>query len=337
MAGRILDVCRSIAYIIMCIVVPDAKLPRPSLYLLLIVRRDSLPFLQSNDNQRKMSEYWKSTPKYWCKHCSCYVRDTKLERANHEATAKHQGSLKRSLRDLHRNHEREERDKERARQEIARLNGVVGESSSSGPSGAPAKASGSTESQLKSQREQLAAMGVAMPTDFRPEMAIPGEWTVTKTTVIEEKRGADSETTTEAKATGVRKREETEEQKEEEEAMRGLFKKPRRWGRDTKTMPDDEDEDLDALLSTAMPLKAETTEDKDVVKKEEEVEDGDSTEAKIPKEEDILIKAEPNLEVQGQEPSVKRDAVVKAEEAEESSGITPVVFKKRKPKGIRSK
>ncbi|KAL7941192.1 hypothetical protein V8C42DRAFT_335595 [Trichoderma barbatum] len=275
-----------------------------------------------------MSEYWKSTPRYWCKHCSCYVRDTKLEKANHEATAKHQGALKRSLRDLHRNHEREERDKERARQEIARLNGVVGGSSSSGPSGASAKAS---ESQLKSQREQLAAMGVAMPTDFRPEMAIPGEWTVTKTTIVEEKRGSTGETTVEAKATGVRKREETDEQKEEEEAMRGLFKKPRRWGRDSKTMPDDEDEDLDALLKTAVPLKAEPSEDKGTVKKEEDVEDGDSTEAKM------SIKAEPGTEVQDQEPAVKREAIIKPEEEEEPSGITPVVFKKRKPKGIRSK
>ena len=27
-------------------------------------------------------------PKYWCKHCKTYVRDTKLEKANHEATPK---------------------------------------------------------------------------------------------------------------------------------------------------------------------------------------------------------------------------------------------------------
>lgn len=283
-----------------------------------------------------MSEYWKSTPKYWCKHCSCYVRDTKLERANHEATGKHQGALKRSLRDLHRNHEREEREKERARQEIARLNGVVGESSSSGASGSrtQAKTTGPTESQLKSQREQLAALGVAIPSDFRPEMAMPGEWTVTKTTVVEEKRDANGETKIEAKAIGVRKREETEEQKEEEEAMRGLFKKPRRWGRDSKTMPDDEDEDLDALLSTAVPLKAEAAEEKDAVKKEE---DGDLSEAKIPKEEEALVKTEPGTEAQDQEQSIKKETVVKAEETEELSGIAPVVFKKRKPKGIRTK
>ncbi|KAL7897376.1 hypothetical protein HDV63DRAFT_401643 [Trichoderma sp. SZMC 28014] len=283
-----------------------------------------------------MSEYWKSTPKYWCKHCSVYVRDTKLERANHEATGKHQGAIKRSLRDIHRNHEREEREKERARREIDRLNGVVG-SSSAGPSGSKAPTKEATDSQLKSQREQLAALGVSMPSDFRPEMAMPGEWTVTKTTIVQEKPEADDGVKIEAKATGVRKREETEDQKEEEEAMRSLFKKPRRWGRDSKTMPDDEDEDLDALLSTtAVPLKTERAEQGDAVKKEEGVSYDDAADTKLPKEE-----ADPDAESQDvkqeMKQAVKKEALVKAEEEEEASGITPVVFKKRKPKGIRTK
>lgn len=286
--------------------------------------------------EAKMSEYWKSTPKYWCKHCSLYVRDTKLERANHEATGKHQGALKRSLRDIHRNHEREEREKERARREIDRLNGVVG-SSSAGPSGSRAPAKDATDFQLKSQREQLAAMGVSMPSDFRPEMAMPGEWTVTKTTVVEEKQEPDGEIKIGAKATGIRKREETEDQKEEEEAMRSLFKKPKRWGRDSKTVQDDEDEDLEALLSTTVPLKAEAAEQGDEVKKEEEVDDEGAADTKLPKEEDIPVKADPDAEAQDLKQVVKKEAVVKAEEEEESSGITPVVFKKRKPKGIRTK
>ncbi|KAL9476234.1 hypothetical protein ACSS6W_006075 [Trichoderma asperelloides] len=283
-----------------------------------------------------MSEYWKSTPKYWCKHCSVYVRDTKLERANHEATGKHQGALKRSLRDIHRNHEREEREKERARREIDRLNGVVG-SSSAGPSGSRAPTKEATDSQLKSQREQLAALGVSMPSDFRPEMAMPGEWTVTKTTVVEEKQESDGDIKIEARATGVRKREETEDQKEEEEAMRSLFKKPRRWGRDSKTMPDDEDEGLEALLSTTVPLKAEPAEQVDVVKKEEDGDGGGAADTKLPKEEDSPIKADPDAETQDSNQGIKKEAIVKAEEEEETSGITPVVFKKRKPKGIRTK
>ncbi|KAL7918570.1 hypothetical protein ACQKWADRAFT_303828 [Trichoderma austrokoningii] len=272
-----------------------------------------------------MSEYWKSTPKYWCKHCSVYVRDTKLERANHEATGKHQGAIKRSLRDIHRNHEKEERDKERARREIDRLNGVVG-SASAGSSGSRAPAKEATESQLKSQREQLAALGVSMPSDFRPEMAMPGEWTVTKTTVVEERQEPDGEIKIEAKATGVRKREETEDQKEEEEAIRSLFKKPKRWGHDSKTMPDDEDEDLEALLDTTMPLKAEAAEQEDEVKREQDV----NTKQNIP------VKDDPDAEAQDPRQVFKKEPLVKAEE-EEASGITPVIFKKRKPKGIRTK
>lgn len=316
------------SYISMCMAACKVGAPLDSFYA------TAASFLQLHrpcHKKRKMSEYWKSTPKYWCKYCSIYVRDTKLERSNHEATGKHQGALKRSLRDIHRNHEREERDKERARREIDRLNGVVG-SSSAGPSGSRAPTKEATDSQLKSQREQLAAMGVSMPSDFRPEMAMPGEWTVTKTTVIEEKQELDGQIKTEAKATGVRKREETEDQKEEEEAMRSLFKKPRRWGRDSKTMPDDEDEDLEALLSTTVPLKAETVEQGNAVKKEEDVDSDGAADTKLPKEE-----ADHDAEARDVKPLIKKEPLVKAEEEEESSGITPVVFKKRKPKGIRTK
>lgn len=286
-----------------------------------------------------MSEYWKSTPKYWCKHCQIYVRDTKLERQNHESSAKHQGALKRFLRDLHRGHEREERDKERAKQEIARLNGVVSGSSSSaaGPSRPAPRApqqqpSAPTEASLKKQREQLAEMGVAMPSDFRPEMAMPGEWTVTNTRVIE-KTEEDGDVKVEKRANGVRKREATEEEKEEENAMQSLFKKPRRWGRDSKAMPQ-EDHELDALLSgsTFAPraVKEETVkEEEEDVKKEDE---GD-----VKKEDDDTItpiKEEETTTVKTEAPD---EPLIKPEPEEAESGVQTVVFKKRKPKGIRQK
>ncbi|KAF4458079.1 hypothetical protein F53441_87 [Fusarium austroafricanum] len=279
-----------------------------------------------------MSEYWKSTPKYWCKHCECYVRDTKLERQNHESTAKHQGALKRFLRDLHRNHEREEREKDRAKQEVARLTGVVsGSSSAAGPSRLTPRAqpSAPSEASLKKQREQLAAMGVAMPSDFRPEMAMPGEWTVTNTRIIETNTGENEEAKVEARANGVRKREVTEDEKEEEDAVRGLFKKPRRWGRDSKAMPQQEDQELDALLSgstfTPRTVKEEV---------KEEVED-----TKDVKKEDA---ATPDTEVKAEDaPDVKTEApaepLIKPEPEEAESGVQTVVFKKRKPKGIRQK
>ncbi|CAH0048416.1 unnamed protein product [Clonostachys solani] len=291
-----------------------------------------------------MAEHWKSTPKYWCKHCSVFVRDTKLERQNHEATAKHQYALKRFLRDLHRDHEKEEREKERARREIARLDGVVSGASSSsrpGPHGssqAGPASGGSTEAERKKQREQLAELGVAMPDDFRPEMAMAGEWTVTSTRVIEDKP-AEGEDSKDTKATGVRKREVTEEEKEEEEALQSLFKKPRRWGRDSKTVGNqDEDADLDALLSGSILTHQSQGPSADLnVKAEDEAPE---SKEEVKKEESDPVKKEPDTEVQGftmpddtAEP--KLEPQVKKEDGE--TGPAPIVFKKRKPKTVRQK
>ncbi|KFA60465.1 hypothetical protein S40285_08086 [Stachybotrys chlorohalonatus IBT 40285] len=290
-----------------------------------------------------MSEHWKSTPKYWCKHCACYVRDTKLERQNHEATGKHQSALKRFLRDLHRGHEREEREKDRAKQEIARLNGVVGSSSSTSSSAAAGTSRGAastsskpavaTEAQLKKQREQLAELGIAVPTTIRPEMAIAGEWTVTNTRVID---GGDDaqpkEEKLEARATGVRKRELPEEKKEEEEVLQGLFKKPRRWGRDSKMMPQEGDAELDALLSGSLaPMKRTTSpkvEDTEVKAEKPEVKDEQDVVKEEPDD------ASPKLTTVGDH-SAGADVAVKTEDSEPH--VSSVVFKKRKPKGIRQK
>ncbi|KAF7549227.1 hypothetical protein G7Z17_g6509 [Cylindrodendrum hubeiense] len=292
---------------------------------------------------RKMSEYWKSTPKYWCKHCATFVRDTKLERQNHEATGKHQGALKRFLRDLHRGHEREERDKERARREIVRLNGVVSEDSSSGsagpsaPSAPPAggfqtsRPSAPSESQLKRQREQLAEMGVSMPTDFEPEVAQPGQWTVTKTRVIDTTNKDGVNKASESTANGVRKREITEDEKEEEDAVQALFKRPRRWGRDSKAMPQDEDTELDALLSgsTFQPTPVDKHEDV----KEEDTSD-DKTKIKV---EDGGANEEAPDTTAAKAEAPSQDPPIKPEADAGEPGIAPVVFKKRKPKGIRQK
>ncbi|KAH8667214.1 hypothetical protein BGZ61DRAFT_119461 [Ilyonectria robusta] len=287
-----------------------------------------------------MSEYWKSTPKYWCKHCSTYVRDTKLERQNHEATGKHQGALKRFLRDLHRGHEREEREKEFARREVARVNGVVAGSSepgSSGPSAPPSggmqrdRPSAPSESQLKRQREQLAEMGVAMPTEFQPEMAMPGQWTVTKTRVIETTKEENGDGKLESRANGVRKREATEDEKEEEDAVQALFKKPRRWGRDSKAMPQEEDKELDALLSGSTFQPAQVDKREDV---KEEATPDDKTNVKV-EDDGATEEARDSTAVKGE--ASEQAPPIKPEADAGESGIAPVVFKKRKPKGIRQK
>jgi hypothetical protein len=283
-----------------------------------------------------MSEHWKSTPRYWCKHCSCYVRDTKLEKQNHESTAKHQGALKRFLRDLHRGHEKEEKDKERARNEVARLNGVVSGASSStrATPQQPVSQGASSESQLKKQRDQLLELGVALPdTAPPPEVAAPGEWTVTQTRVIEPKKEGEEEDV-EKIATGVRKREITEEEREEEDAVKSLFKKQRKWGRDSRIASTDEDKELDALLSGSLaPTKIEPKTEEPI--KEEPKAEDEETERDV-KQED-RVKEEPDDAVQGllvpeDVPEVKTETGLGGEES-----AAPVFFKKRKAKGIRQR
>ncbi|KAH8896603.1 hypothetical protein GQ53DRAFT_743242 [Thozetella sp. PMI_491] len=295
-----------------------------------------------------MSEYWKSTPKYWCKYCSVYVRDTGLERANHESTGRHQSALKRSLRDLHRNHEQEEREKERAKREVARLNGVVGASSDAtgsrpGPSAAKPSAGAygaeaprqTTEAQRQAQLEQLSAMGVEIPTEYRPNMALAGDWTVTATRVIkdeaqEESNEGEEQGSAEGRAKGVRKREaeETEEKKEENEAIQALFKKRRTWG-GARAMPE-ADTELDALLSGGLAPKKEKAEEKPVVKTEDGASGGDEP---LPEStaEAVTVKPDPDGE----------DKQGLSSLPDSGTGSDPaapaVVFKKRKPKNSRQK
>ncbi|KAL9598572.1 MAG: hypothetical protein Q9219_004403 [cf. Caloplaca sp. 3 TL-2023] len=213
-----------------------------------------------------MSEYWKSTPKYWCKHCKTFVRDKKLEKTNHEATAKHQGNIKRFLRDLHRGHEREERDKDRAKNEVERLNGVVSGASPSTrvtsqhdrPQAALLNSSmkEATPAERKAQLARLAEMGVAVPEDYRREVAMAGDWqTIAERPVFDNvKKTEDLDDFKDFKPdptlnVGVRKRR-LEGQEDEEDAGTPAIRKG--WGSTIRRYPvsaDDGNDDLDALLN----------------------------------------------------------------------------------------
>jgi hypothetical protein len=302
-----------------------------------------------------MSEYWKSTPKYWCKHCSVFVRDTKLERANHEATAKHQGAVKRALRDLHRNADQKEREKERAKREVDRLNGVVSGTSSSSASGtsmAGAKPKGGvygappqqvSEAERQKQLEQLAELGVNIPIELRGTMAMAGEWTVTSTRVIENPDSKELDPA--SRATGVkREREPTEEEKEQEEAIKGLFKR-RKWGVDSKIMPAEDDSELEALLSGPL-VKTKKEEDEPEIKTEDtggEAVQGDG--ADLAKQEpSSLVKKEPDVEEPGLDATASKESGPRSapggpgvEGTDGAAAGTAVMFKKRKPKNIRQK
>lgn len=307
---------------------------------------------------KKMSEYWKSTPKYWCKHCSVYVRDTKLERANHEATAKHQGAIKRSLRDLHRNAEQKERETERAKREVERLNGVVSGTGSSASAGAQSGTKPSrgaygaapqqaTQAERQKQLEQLAELGVNIPTELRGDMAMAGEWTVTSTRVVQgtQQNTGDTElASSDARATGVkRERERTEEEKEQEEAINGLFKKPRKWGIDSKRMPAEEDAELDALLSGPLIKTKKEEGELPRIKAEESQEDRtqDGDAAKLTKPEPSPpMKKEADEEEAVADMGEKKEAVPTLPNSTEAPGEpsgAAIMFKKRKPKNLRQK
>ncbi|KAK7747241.1 hypothetical protein SLS53_001494 [Cytospora paraplurivora] len=333
-----------------------------------------------------MAEYWKSTPKYWCKHCSVYVRDTKLERQNHDATAKHQGAVKRALRDLHRGHEKEEREKDRARREIERLNGVVSGAatgSTAATATTPATAANATtsrisgasssasprilpESERKRQAEQLASLGVSLPEEFRRDLAMAGDWQVTSTTIVQEKPDDGTEPGPGSAARGIHKRERTDEELEAEEAVKGLFKKPRRWGRDPRTAGGDGGPDLDALLSGGLTVKTKDDEgvnEEQVGNEDAKGEDSDglpvkTEEVQQPHHGLTHIKTELSDEAAASHDDAAAAATpataadtdakpgspkVKIEDGD--GGVEPaggacapaVVFKKRKPKNIRQK
>ncbi|KAF2019036.1 hypothetical protein BU24DRAFT_418627 [Aaosphaeria arxii CBS 175.79] len=235
-----------------------------------------------------MAEYWKSTPKYWCKFCSIYVRDTKFDRNQHDATGRHQGNIQRSLRGLHRDQEAEKRKQQRAKDEVARLNGIVagggsggassskeGAASSSASASAPGNdtrvgakptfsrdAKQATMEDRKKQISQLAAMGVAVPESMRGELALAGEWQVVSEKVIGEEEKPLNK--------GVHKRK-LDEAELEAQAAGELITKQKGWGKTFKSFPGKHgsaDDDIDALFGKGK--KPAVKEDPDV-KSEQDV------------------------------------------------------------------
>jgi hypothetical protein len=188
------------------------------------------------------------------------VRDTTFEKRQHEATGKHQNNLKRFLRDIQNNHERGEREKEKAKAEVERLNKVVGcASATTGAASEPAKpttvrktpaARLSAEDQ-KRQWAQLAQMGIDVPDNFRAEMAMAGEWKS-----VPQAKMQENEPVTDSLSVGVRKRKLDEEDEEDVESGTALSAR-KVWGKSIRTYPGDEtqQQDLDSLLSGTISLK----------------------------------------------------------------------------------
>ncbi|CAO2650655.1 Nn.00g019470.m01.CDS01 [Neocucurbitaria sp. VM-36] len=275
-----------------------------------------------------MAEYWKSTPKYWCKFCSTYVKDTKFERAQHEATGRHQGSIQRSLRGLHREQENEQRQKARAQAEVARLNGLVPSSSTpsvaTGLGGKPTfekrPEKKATLDDRKRQWEQLAAMGVALPDEARGDLAIAGDWKTVSHEVVGEVN-EDGEFKASSLNKGIRKRK-IDEEEEEREAASEVITKRKGWGHTYKAFPGSKggDDDIESLLGKKPAVQIADQE----VKKEDE--DGGDVKAEVLEESETkTLQDIPTME----EAEAKvADAKVKQEE--DAPAAPAVVFKKRK-------
>ena len=298
-----------------------------------------------------MAEYWKSTPNYWCKFCSQYVRDTPLERKNHESSGKHQNSIQRSLRELHKNRAREDRDKQRAKDEVARLNGLVGGGKGSasgggrsadvvggqdlGRAGAPPKLS--AEAQWKAHAEQLAALGVELPDEMKQELTGVGGWKTISTRIVgddsqssgrslvdiikqEGESKEDVKHAVEVMNMGVHKRKAEDEEQDvrDEEAA----PKKKAWGSSFKSYPGATSagghDDLDALLSGVTKREVEAQKDESAAKDANEVKKEDQGE-----EHQTPLAALPDVDTPA--------APVK-QEGEGCEAMPPVVFKKRKVK-----
>lgn len=290
-----------------------------------------------------MAEYWKSTvsnaqnllrsrvltsskPKYYCKYCETYVKDTKFERAQHEATGRHQGNISRSLKNLHRAQENEQRDKARAQAEIARLNGLVPSASNSvatGSGGTPTfekrPEKKATLEDRKRQWEQLAAMGIAVPEAARGDMAIAGEWrTVTKQVVGEVNEDGEFKAISLNK--GVRKRM-IDEEEEEQKAAGELITKKKGWGHTYKAFPGSKgaEDDVESLFGK----KAQQADIKDDIKVETKEDDGIKAEAP----EESETKALQDIPTAEEAERIAAETAIKTEEAPSAPAV---VFKKRK-------
>lgn len=257
------------------------------------------------------------------------MKDTKFERQQHEATGRHQGNIQRSLRGLHREQEHAQRDKARAQAEVARLNGLVPSSLEASTTSVATGTGGAaptyekrpekkaTVEDRKKQWEQLAAMGVALPSEARVDLGMAGEWkTVTKEIVGEIDEDGEFKAVVSNK--GVRKRK-MDEEEEEQEAAGEIITKRKGWGNTLKNFPGSkkgDDFDFEELLgkkSIPRETVGEARPEEGGVKKEELQDDPPSALADIPTAEEAA------------------EAPIKKENGGEDGAPAPkITFKKRK-------
>ena len=203
-----------------------------------------------------------------------------------------------------------------------------------------------TPAERKQQLAQLAAMGVAIPEDFRREMAMAGDWqTLSERPVYPDgfKKEEDGEDVKPNNLNiGVRKRK-FEGEEEEQEAGEVVVK--RGWGSTTRTYPGEGEDDLDALIGQTNLVRRRDAGQQNLgrgkVGEPSTVQPGEVASAREeaiePLPEVPSIKKEESTEgggalVTAPEHGVIEPPVIKTEDDPIVAGI---VFKKRKPKQIR--
>lgn len=193
---------------------------------------------------------------------------------------------------------------------------------------------------------QLAALGVAVPEDFRREMAMAGDWqTLSERPVFSESetKVRDEDVKPNNLNIGVRKRK-FEGQGEEEEVGETVVR--RGWGSAMRAYPGDVEDDLDGLLERTNVVR----------RRDEALQDVGSSKVKQTPAElpERLPASTEGMEESTNVPAIKKEepvrvspdlptapehdltdaSMVKAEDDLLGSGV---VFKKRKPKHIRQK
>ena len=203
-----------------------------------------------------------------------------------------------------------------------------------------------TPAERKQQLAQLAAMGVAIPEDFRREMAMAGDWqTLSERPVYSDgfKKEEDREDVKPNNLNiGVRKRK-FEGQEEEEEAGEVVVK--RGWGSTTRTYGGAGEDDLDSLIEQSNLVRRRDAGQQNMgpgkVGEPSTVPPGEVASAREeaiePLPEVPSIKKEESTEIgdtltTAPEHGVIEPPVIKTEDDPIGAGI---VFKKRKPKQIR--
>lgn len=169
---------------------------------------------------------------------------------------------------------------------------------------------------------QLADMGIAIPEEFRPEMALTGEWQTVSQRVIGEDEGDAPDKSI---SVGVRKRKHEGDEEDEDQETKMFVSKG--WGSRIREYPgaQQEEEDLDALLESTKDI----TKPKPTASAKESSED---PEAPIKREDG---EADPSSQLKKEEPSAVDQEPAPPVKSGADEVAPGVVFKKRKAKAMR--